>query len=69
MGDRVKDMDIVSFSQGNFFFFKSLQDLDKSIVTQMLHQVLAYSSSLFLEKSSKSFFFPFPSRLPPPLPK
>jgi hypothetical protein len=40
MGDRVKNMDIVSSSQGNFFFFKSLQENDRSLTIQMLEQVL-----------------------------
>ncbi len=39
LGDRVKNMDIVSSSQGNFFFFKSLQETDVSISTQLLEQV------------------------------
>jgi hypothetical protein len=39
MGDRVKNMDIVSLSQGNFFFLKSLQEEDPAIVTFMLQQV------------------------------
>ena len=42
MGDRVKDMDIVSSSQGNFFQYKSLQETDKSIAMQMLLQVYIY---------------------------
>ncbi len=42
MGDRVKNMDIVSSSQGNFFFYKSLQEADPSLVVQMLEQVPKY---------------------------
>jgi hypothetical protein len=39
MGERVKDMNIVSLSQANFFFFKALQETDKSLMDVMLHQV------------------------------
>lgn len=59
LGDRVKNMDIVSSSQGNFFFFKSLQEGDVSISTQLLEQVwennYIFSRRLFLFSLGYSF--------------
>jgi hypothetical protein len=43
MCDRVKNMDIMYSTQGNFYYFKSLQESDISIVTQMLEQVSIFA--------------------------
>eukprot|EP00008_Paramoeba_atlantica_P015514 CAMPEP_0201498548 /NCGR_PEP_ID=MMETSP0151_2-20130828/71691_1 /ASSEMBLY_ACC=CAM_ASM_000257 /TAXON_ID=200890 /ORGANISM="Paramoeba atlantica, Strain 621/1 / CCAP 1560/9" /LENGTH=330 /DNA_ID=CAMNT_0047890205 /DNA_START=6 /DNA_END=995 /DNA_ORIENTATION=- len=40
MGDRVKSMDIVSLSQGNFLLFKSLGVKDRSGMIEMLEQAI-----------------------------
>jgi hypothetical protein len=42
MGDRVKNMDIISSSQGNFYYYKSLQESDSGIAVHMLQQVLSF---------------------------
>ena len=39
IGERVKDMGIVSFSQGNFFYFKALLEKESETAMQMLMKV------------------------------
>lgn len=39
MGDRVKDMDIISAAQGTFYFYKSLQESGKSSEVDFLNLV------------------------------
>ena len=39
MGARIKDLNIVSLSQANFFYFKSLQESEPSLMVPLLQQV------------------------------
>ena len=53
IGDRVKSMDIVSLSQGNFFFFKSREESHPRHEMRLLEKVeiliLSFHSFFFLK--------------------
>ena len=59
IGDRVKCMDIVSLSQGNFFLYKALSRNDWRTQRTLLIKVLIYIYEWYLKKATINSFSKF----------